>query len=116
MRTHQKIALPQPIDDPSKSPISPEQLDVGPRALPRAGRTHARVDGVDLAQNEEVALRDGSTIELGDFLVLLFTSRAPNLPRRAIEPATTRAFGHADAHGMVGESPAAWALREQLVF
>ncbi len=56
----------------------------------------------------QATVRAGDVLELGNQLVLLCSVRAA---RMAGEGAPVHAFGTADAHGIVGESPAAWALR-----
>jgi DNA-binding NtrC family response regulator len=53
-------------------------------------------------------------IEIGNRLVLLVGLRPRCLPGEIDSSAP--AFGEPDAHGYVGESPAAWKLRSELVF
>jgi transcriptional regulator with AAA-type ATPase domain len=62
---------------------------------------------------DRAMVRPGDILEIGSRLVFLAVSRPPTLPagHRVEFP-----FGSADAHGYVGESPAAWALRSSLVF
>jgi DNA-binding NtrC family response regulator len=55
----------------------------------------------------------GDVLELGSQLVLLVVARARATPR-ARTPLFP--FGAVDAHGIVGESPAAWALRDAIAF
>jgi two-component system nitrogen regulation response regulator GlnG/two-component system response regulator HydG len=57
----------------------------------------------------------GDTLQLGRTLLLLCASRPSRLPRPAREYGT-HAFGHPDAFGLVGESPALWKLRQQLAY
>lgn len=56
----------------------------------------------------------GDVISLRNALVLLVTRRESGPSVRHAD--TQFAFGEADAHGLVGESSAAWALREALAF
>jgi len=59
----------------------------------------------------------GDVLELEDQLVLLCEPRPMQLPAtRSWPSARIPAFGDPDAFGFVGESPAAWALREHLAF
>ncbi|WP_394824825.1 sigma 54-dependent Fis family transcriptional regulator [Pendulispora albinea] len=72
----------------------------------------SRVEHVD-----EVRLRVGEQIEIKDTLLFLCVRRTAEMPLMkygAIDPC--HAFGAPDRHGIVGESPAAWKLREALAF
>jgi two-component system nitrogen regulation response regulator GlnG/two-component system response regulator HydG len=60
-------------------------------------------------------LRDGDTVNLDDQIVLLATLR-PRVPFLRTTAAPSFAFATPDEHGMVGESPGAWRLREALAF
>src|SRR5438034_11697264 len=64
---------------------------------------------------ERADLAPGDTLVLRDALVLLAVQRRPfrAAPRRAPD-ASTFPFGGPDPNGMIGESPAAWALRDHL--
>jgi DNA-binding NtrC family response regulator len=80
---------------------------VGRRPVVRAG--------VELA---ELVVREGDVFELKGLFAFLCVRREGGIPpslhltgERAAPP-----FGEADAHGIVGESPAAWALRDRLAF
>jgi two-component system nitrogen regulation response regulator GlnG/two-component system response regulator HydG len=58
-------------------------------------------------------LRPGDTVMFRNEVVLLCVSRPRALP--ALSPARAlHAFGEPDAGGIVGESPAAWRMREEL--
>lgn len=59
-------------------------------------------------------IKPGDAITLRNALVLLVTQRA--VDARARHASSDFSFGEVDAHGLVGESPAAWALRESLAF
>lgn len=110
-RPGRSVELP-PFTNPS---LSREQLLVG-RAGPDAlqlenvGRCRLLVNGEEAAKS---MLKPGDVIELGGQLVLLCAVRASRLEGPPGEPA--HAYGTADAHGFVGESPAAWRLRAELV-
>ncbi|MEC7523311.1 MAG: sigma 54-interacting transcriptional regulator [Myxococcota bacterium] len=79
---------------------------VGRRPLWHRGR---RVD--------RATVRFGETVTLEDELVLLLDRRPVALPPSRAWPSAARVpFGEADPFGMVGESPEAWALRDELAF
>ena len=77
------------------------------------GKAPLYVNGVLV---ERATLVEGDVLTVGKALVLLFTHRAPSMPRRAVAASTLRAFGEPDAFGILGESSAVWILREQLAF
>lgn len=78
------------------------------------GRCQLRQRGVATTQ---VTLRPGDVVELDRQLLLLCTLRPTTLPSpRALTIDPSHRFGTADRHGLVGESSACWALREQLAF
>ena len=58
--------------------------------------------------------RAGDTLMLESTALFLVESRPRALPLRAFYPGLEFPFGRPDPHGMVGESPAAWDLRDQL--
>lgn len=60
-------------------------------------------------------IKPGDAITLRNAMVLLVTQRAPDASARR-HASSDFSFGEVDAHGLVGESPAAWALREALAF
>jgi two-component system nitrogen regulation response regulator GlnG/two-component system response regulator HydG len=103
---------------PLASPrISREQLrvratDEGALAISNVGRCRLVVRGEETSETE---VRPGDVLELGSELVLSCVERSLALPplTNAYPPF---AFGRADAHGLVGESPEAWRLREVLAF
>jgi len=95
--------------------ISRRQLELEPTArglgVRNVGRCPMRVDDVE-AQAAEVV--PGQVVEIRHQVLFLCTRRTPTLapcPALALHP-----FGGADAHGLVGESPAAWTLRERIAF
>lgn len=75
------------------------------------GRRELLVRGAPVAR---ARLLPGDVVEVRNQLVLLVASRPPRLP--TLPGAPPHAFGEADAHGIVGESPAAWELRRRLRF
>jgi len=86
-------------------------LDATSLTVEVVGRNHMRVNGRPLAQ---ASLGLGDLVEVVDRFSLLVTSR-PRLWSHA-RGSVDFAFGQADPDGIVGESPAAWSLREQLGF
>ncbi len=83
-------------------------------AIRNIGRCQLKRAGLATTQ---VTLRPGEVIELDQQLLLMCVVRPAALPRtRALQTDDTHRFGCRDAHGMVGESAACWALREQLAF
>jgi two-component system nitrogen regulation response regulator GlnG/two-component system response regulator HydG len=78
------------------------------------GRCEVRVNG---AGCERAILRPGDTLYLRRQLLLLCTRRVALIPNgRHLPPNSWGDFGEPDAHGILGESPATWQLREQLAF
>jgi two-component system response regulator HydG len=64
---------------------------------------------------ESVRVSVGETVEIADHLLLLCVWQPIELPGSAPD-AAAHPFGEADPYGFVGESPAAWRLREQIEF
>ncbi|MEM6926408.1 MAG: sigma 54-interacting transcriptional regulator [Myxococcota bacterium] len=62
----------------------------------------------------EARLEPGDTLSLGDVLLFVCDLR-PDGATGAI-PGPAHPFGEPDAHGIIGETPAAWALRRALAF
>lgn len=96
--------------------ISREQLRIrleGVRLwIERVGKCPLEKNGEPL---DHCYVEPGDTLLLGDQLLLFCTRRPRKLP--APLGASCRdppAFGASDAHGIVGESPAAWRLRDQI--
>ncbi|MCB9699842.1 MAG: sigma 54-interacting transcriptional regulator [Alphaproteobacteria bacterium] len=58
-------------------------------------------------------LEPGDVLQIADRVLLYVTQRPPELPG---EVGARHRFGEADAQGVVGESLAAWSLRERLAF
>ena len=61
-------------------------------------------------------MRPGDTVTLPAALVLLVVPPRALVQRFQTDPDTRFPFGAADAHGIIGESYAAWALRSALAF
>ena len=97
--------------------ISRKQLEVRLRAgglsIERVGRCPMRVNGTDL---DRALLAPGDVVHLVGQLVLFCTLR----PRGPLAPCEyyreSSELGAPDSLGIVGESPAAWALRDRLAF
>ena len=79
----------------------------------RIGRCPVLIDGREIHQGR---LLPGQVLTLKDQLILLCARRPHAFERRHFDLAKAGPFGHADAFGIVGESPAAWELREYLAF
>jgi len=80
------------------------------------GRCELLVNGRS-AGGGEVRLQVGDTLLFKNQLLLLVEKRPSLLPRtRTLDMDRAVRFGAADALGMVGESPASWALRDELAF
>jgi two-component system nitrogen regulation response regulator GlnG/two-component system response regulator HydG len=101
-----------PLQAPS---ISRDQLAIEPRGddlfVRCIGRCPMRIDGTPCSEG---LLTEGSVLELHNEFVFVTVRR-----RRALAPLAgvpLHDFGGPDAHGIVGESPAAWSLRERLAF
>lgn len=98
--------------------VSRLQLIIEPREesldVQSVGRCPLLVNG---APCERGVLQEGDTLTLKDSLVLLVVRRAASLsglrsyPSNLIGP-----FGAPDTHGLVGESPETWQLRDELGF
>jgi DNA-binding NtrC family response regulator len=104
---------------------------VGPFSLPRVSRVqlvasavgleHVRVENVGRRalfvggkQVDEASVAPGRTLQLGHQLLLLCVRRPVGLPALK-EGYPIGPFGGADGLGIVGESPAIWKLRQELL-
>ncbi len=79
----------------------------------RVGQCEIRING---RTAEKARLRPGDTLYLRRQLLLLCVRRAPLIPGGRYPTASWGDFGELDAHGILGESPATWRLRERIVF
>jgi two-component system, NtrC family, response regulator HydG len=98
--------------------VSREQLRVRVRSgsleVTRVGRCPLSVRGSVV---DQALVSPGDVLTLKGQLVLYCVRRPATLPAlRLFPPEAMGPFGDADAHGMIGESPAAWALRERVAF
>lgn len=98
------------------SSVSRAQLQLvaeeGGLRVENLGRGELIVGGRQVHSAELVS---GDLLEISQRALFLVALRPATLPALASE-APLHPFGAADAHGLVGESPAAWALRERLTF
>lgn len=74
------------------------------------GRAPMRING---QETKDGLLRDGDVVELHNAAVYFVTRRPKVLPGSSV---AAFAFGRPDPFGLVGESPAAWALRNAYAF
>src|SRR5262249_41079310 len=77
------------------------------------GRCPLLVGGRSVAS---IALRSGGWFALKDQLAFVCVERSSGMPELRHVARPLPAFGEADEHNLVGESPAAWALRDRLAF
>lgn len=84
------------------------RLDRGRLEVRNAGRLEMRVNNQATTQ---ASLVSGDLLELDRELLLLCAPRPETLPTGGLAP---HPFGLADADGIVGETPEAWALRSQI--
>ncbi len=97
------------LDDPHLSRTAAALSRDGDRIVVESqGRQALRVRGQPV---ERAVLSPGDVVEVADRLVLLAARRPGALPPSS---APVQAFGEPDRHGIVGETPTAWLLREQL--
>lgn len=64
----------------------------------------------------QAIIRHGDVLEVQGQLVLLCVERGPLPPARYVPRDQWPPFGRADRHGVVGESPVAWELRDRIAF
>ena len=104
---------PEPIRD---GRISRRQLVLEPVSADRlrvenVGKCPLLVNGVETTGGE---VKPGDTLTLKNVAVFLVSRRARVAPLRSFPARLAMPFGHADAHGLVGESAAIWRLRDEL--
>jgi DNA-binding NtrC family response regulator len=98
--------------------ISRRQLQIGARAgallVENIGRCEALANG---APFEKTVAVPGDTLHLRGQLLLLVVRRAREmLPLRDFPDDAARPFARPDALGILGESPAAWRMRDEVAF
>jgi two-component system nitrogen regulation response regulator GlnG/two-component system response regulator HydG len=113
---HQRPEHSERLSPPASEGLSRAQLLVkplGPELLEvtNLGRRKLTVNQVCQERHE---VRPGDVLEIGSRLTLLCTMRPQRLDGAAASAG--HAFGQADAHGIVGESPSAWQLRSDVAF
>jgi DNA-binding NtrC family response regulator len=105
--------LLEPFASPALSRVQLElqQVEDGARLrLVNLGRCKLAVN--DLAR-DEAFIEQGDIVQVGNQLLLLCVRRVARL---AGQFSGQHRFGEPDEHGFVGESPAIWALRQELGF
>ncbi|MGK3992824.1 sigma 54-interacting transcriptional regulator [Sorangium sp. So ce1024] len=108
-------AMP-PLEGPriSRLQLEIEPAQDGQLAVRSIGRCPLLVNGLPATQG---LVRAGDTLTLQNALVLLVVRRRWSLEvLQSLREAPRFSFGDADVHGIVGESPAVWALRSSLAF
>lgn len=104
---------------PLKSPgISREQLRIrlegGGLRIDRIGKCAMELEG---ERSDRCLLKPGQTLLLKGQILLYCTLRPRSLPPlKSASLSVAPSFGAPDVHGIVGESPASWRLREQLAW
>lgn len=81
--------------------------------LSNVGRCPMLVDGKPVQSAE---LQVGDVVQFRSANAWLVTRRQPPRPPKSFPGAAFPPFGEADSHGVVGESPVAWALRDDAAF
>lgn len=114
----QRPGITEPTGPPRAPRLSRQQLRLqalggGRIQVENVGRCGLRVRGEGVAQS---IVGPGDVLRLGDELVLLCVLRPAVLPatRETIDGGFP--WAAPDPHGVVGESPAAWALRDLVAF
>jgi len=110
-----QLAATAPLSAPA---ISRRQLAISPRGggleVERLGRCALSVNGAIV---DRAVVDDGDTVALRGQLVLLCTHRLPAMPDlSSFRMSDAPDFGEADDLSILGESPVAWQLRDQLAF
>lgn len=108
------VVLPaDPIGSPSISRVQLSLRAKGAHSIEvkNLGQCRLLLNGKECAHGE---VSPGDTIELGKQLALLCVRRPAWM--MASQPIHEFPFGHPDEHGIVGESPVIWGVREQIAF
>jgi two-component system nitrogen regulation response regulator GlnG/two-component system response regulator HydG len=98
--------------------ISRRQLDIVPNsdgtlAIENVGKCPLLVNGQSTSR---AIARPGDVITLQNALVLLVIRRGAMRPLQSYPARLAFPFGGADPHGIVGETPAVWRLRDEIAF
>jgi DNA-binding NtrC family response regulator len=97
--------------------LSRRQLDIRVTAsgldITNIGAATLTINGHDVAPKVAHSLAPGAIVGLRTHSTYLLTMR-PTVLRASASTLALHPFGHPDADGMVGESPAAWALRAEI--
>jgi two-component system nitrogen regulation response regulator GlnG/two-component system response regulator HydG len=92
------------------------EIQVGPTGIEvkNVGRCPLRINGVERSGGP---ISPGDTLSFKQELLLLCLKRpACPAPLRQYKPTPDDVSGHVDSFGILGESPAAWRLRDELAF
>ncbi len=103
-----------PLDDRriSRSQLRFEVREGGQVTVENVGKRTLQVNG---QVTDSASISPGDCLAVGKRLLLTCERRPYGLaPTTAIPRTVVKSFGAPDGFGMVGESPRAWALREQL--
>jgi two-component system nitrogen regulation response regulator GlnG/two-component system response regulator HydG len=95
----------------SRRQLAIEPEDAGRLRVENVGKCPLFVNG---ERTTSAVVGPGDTLALQNVLVLLVVERPELAPMRSYPARLAFPFGAADAHGIVGESAAAWQLREEL--
>ncbi|TNF30837.1 MAG: LuxR family transcriptional regulator [Deltaproteobacteria bacterium] len=95
----------------SREQLHVHRVEAAGLALDNRGRRALLVADIETPQ---AVVRPGDVVMIEGQLLLLCAERPQTLPplRRGSEP--RHPFGKADGHGIVGESPSVWALRDAI--
>jgi len=88
------------------------EVDEDAMEIEAVGKRPLRVGDAEM---RKATIREGDHLEVQGLYGLLCVRRPTVLPDGGAD-LVPKLFGHADAHSIVGEGPAAWALRTQVAF
>src|SRR6201999_1912479 len=94
----------------SRSQATVARPETSEMVLVRTGQCPMLVNGTEM---ERAVVHEGDVVEFG-FQVGLLCAERPS--RLAPSPVPLHDFGEPDVDGLVGESPAAWELRNKIAF
>jgi DNA-binding NtrC family response regulator len=109
------VRVRPPFNGPhlSRTQLRIRELDDCEIEVENVGRLRLRHNGVNA---DKVVARSGDTLQLGAKLLFLVVRRSFPRPGASSCAVPDFPFGTADTHGIVGESPAAWELRDRIAF